>query len=280
MANLLPPGPWKLRSGYLFKRHFFAVLLLLAGIGIGGAYGVWQWEEAARILADGRVWDDPKAIETGADVDGKVTTRKFIFNSYDLKVTFDDENEQVHHDVLEFSTVWSTVDQEQSPVVRYLPGAPDKFALNWATGVSGGRWASFALMFGIGVLIFGFGLIGFAYATWNGTRRVAAAASRGVEVECPILGVAKQVVNGKESGNLLYRYKVPEHLGVPPGFELTEIVNPKKGLPVLLDKDTKLLVIVSTDAPKHPVVLRADLSPLDVEEGLRLQVSEQVARRA
>jgi hypothetical protein len=275
--SLLPPPPWKLQSGYLFKRRLLALVLLLAGIAIGSAYGIWQWDDAANILATDRLWKEGD-VTAPADVSGDVTTRKFLFNSYKLKVVFDDEAGRERRQTIELDTLGSTVDQNSEPLVRYRRGDPDHVALNWAVDVSGGRWASFVLMFGMGVFVFGGGLAAFAVGTLLAAQRVQAAAATGVEVECEIVSATPQVVNGRQTGNLVYEYQVPAHLGAPPGFTRQEITTPKAP-PILLDGGKRLLAIISPSAPKHPLVVRADLAPLAVDEATRLQVAEQAARR-
>lgn len=253
-------------------------MLTLAGLGVGGAYGVWQWAEAQQLLRDTELWDKNE-VQAPADVDGEVTTRKLIFNSYKLKVTFADESGFDHTYPLEFDTLWSTVEQSAATSVRYARGRPEQFALSWAMDVKGGRWAAFIFMFGIGVFLLGGGVLVFGVLTHLRTRQVQAAAKSGVEIECDIVSVTPQIVNGRASGNDVYRYKVPEHVGAPPGFEQTEIVTPKKGLPLLLDGGKKLVAIVSPQAPKNPVVVRADLWPLAFDDMTRMNIQEQAARR-
>ncbi len=277
--SLLPPRPWHLQSSFLIKRHLLAAALLLGAVGIGGGYGVWQWGAATSILEDSRLWKEGD-VQTPADAKGSVKTNKFIFNGYDLEVTFADEAEVDHTYRVEFDTLGSTVDENAEVSVRYMSGHPERFALSWAVDVTGGRWASFAFMFGIGVLGFGGGLAFFAWSTVRRSQEIRAAVEAGDEIECEIVSVTQQIVNGRATGNLIYRFRVPEHLGAPPGFEREEIINPKKGLPILLDAEKKLLALGTTKAPKAPLVLRADLFPLAVDEMVKMQVQEQAARRA
>jgi hypothetical protein len=277
--SLLPPRPWHLKSGFTIKRSLLTLALLIGSVTIGGGYGVWQWGSAQKILEDSRLWKEGD-VQTPADASGRVKTNKFIFNGYDLQVSFADEDDVEHTYKVEFDTLGSTVDENAEVSVRYMKGHPERFALSWAVDVTGGRWASFAFMFGVGVLGFGGGLLYAAWITLRRTREIRAAVESGDEIECEIVSVTPQIVNGRASGNLIYRYRVPEQLGAPPGFEGEEIVNPKKGLPILLDGEKKLLALGTTQAPKAPLVLRADLSPLAVDEMVRLQVLEQVARRA
>lgn len=277
MSELLPPAPRKLRSGYVGKRLVGGALGIVAAIAVAGAYGYWQWGSAQAILHDQALWARGEVVAEAA-VDGRETSRSFILNSYDLKVRYLDEASQLHEREVEFDLLFVSVDQDRPTLVKFDRATPDDFVLSWAAESTTARWASFGFMALAGIGLIGGSLAFLGVGAIRSARAAEAAASRGIEVECPITGFEPQVVQGKATDNMVYRFRLPEH--VTPDGDREVIIPAKEGGPILLDGGTKLLALVDPAAPKIFLVPRRDLSPLDVDAESKRQYEERAARRA
>lgn len=258
------------------KRLVGGALAVVGALAVSGAYGAWQWGSAQAILHDQALWARGAVAE--ARVDGRETSRSFILNSYDLKVQYYDDAAQLHERELEFDLLFASVDQGRPTFVKYDRARPDDFVLSWAHESTTARWASFAFMMLAGVGLIGGSLAFLGASAIRNARAAQAAAARGVEVECVITSVEQQVVQGKVTDNLIYRFRLPEHL--TPDGDREVIIPAKEGSPILVDGATKLVALVDPAAPKTFLVPRTDLSPLDVDAETRSLYQERAARRA
>src|SRR5262249_34259857 len=72
-------------------------------------------------------------------VGGRVKSNRIILKTYELDVDFEDTGGAVHRGHEEFTTLFTSVDQEQRPELRYDSADPTRFVLSWARDVTGGR---------------------------------------------------------------------------------------------------------------------------------------------
>src|SRR4051812_25526066 len=100
--TFLPPRPLRLQQSFLLKSYLWGVLWLLVGLGVGGAYIVWQTNDARRILRDQEVWANGTPSEFG-NVHGTTRSRYGIFKEYSLDVSYTDASGSEHVDHFTFS---------------------------------------------------------------------------------------------------------------------------------------------------------------------------------
>ncbi len=122
-----------------------AVAALACVIG----YSVLLQSQVRGILHDSQLW------ETGgqtlpAQYEGSLTTRQFIFKSYDLTVTYQTPDGLLHQRKLEVETLGSDLPDAANPSVRVSRTDPEDFALDVAVEASGARWVAAAAYFFLG----------------------------------------------------------------------------------------------------------------------------------
>ena len=118
---------------------------LLVGVALGVGSLFFGFKGATGIVSDGSVWDKGTAAPR-VRVGGRVKSNRIILKTYELDVDFQDTEGRPHHGHEEFTTLFTSVDQERSPEVHYDASDPNRFVLSWARDVTGGRWMA-ALFF-------------------------------------------------------------------------------------------------------------------------------------
>jgi hypothetical protein len=271
-----PTGPYKLRRKFVAYRLLGVVLCGLAAVGCVILYSSMAWDTASLIRHDQQVWS-AGGLELPATIDGEVTTRQFVLNSYDLKVHYKTADGQVRDQPLKFDTLGS-MDENQATSVRLAPGSLDDFALSSAVDVSGKRWAAAAFFGGVGIFLLGgaFSVLGFA--TSKQWRRVHHAARRGSALACQLLAREKVLNQGSDTGAEKLTFRVPAHAGRPP-LDVSYQLRTKGSDVVTLDGGTAVLALVAADAPQGAILLLRDFYPLALGENERRQAEHAVAPR-
>lgn len=259
MSHHLPLAPRQLAPGHLARGLVGGALAMLAALGIAGGYGVWQWGAAQDIVHDSALWRDGD-VTTPADVEGRQTSHSFLFNDYDLQVRFRDETGEPHEGKVEFSRLFTSVDADAPTEVRFRKGHPEDFVLSWAAASTTSRWMAFLFMALAGVGLIGGSVFFLGFSAVKNARVAKDVAERGVEVECELTQVEEQVVQGRATGYLVLRFKLPEQLA--PGAEPLEAIVKQNPGPFLVDNGMKIVVLVDPHAPKRFLAPRADLFPL------------------
>lgn len=211
--------------------------------------------EVTGLLRERDVWQRGQPAAE-ASYEGDVTTRKLIFRSYKLKVSYADASGAAHVGRLEFDTLGSTLDDEAPSEVRYDPQRPESFALGKALDVAAGRWASAAFMGGMGVVIVG--LVGSAlHALFRDLRRTLRCARDGRLIDVALVGEP----SSDQHGNTTYRFRIP---GAPEGEKPGSVVFGKQLGPLHRRGDaTAALALQSASDPGAVVVLRSDRYPFE-----------------
>lgn len=278
MTTFLPERPLSLKRGFVLRFGLGSAACLAGALAIAVFAGRWVWEEAEGIRRDDRIWETGTTAVDGS-VEGQERSSHFVFYSYDLKVEYRDLKGQTHRHDSSFSSVWTEVDQHKEPVVRYDPNAPDQYALSWAIDLGGARWGSFGVScFGLLMIV---GTLG--GLSWALSRQLADArrcASRSDEVLLEVVSVAPQIVNGTNTGAMIYKYRMSGSAAVAGaktdtggvtvvdgGGVVGELVLAKGSAPLFTDDEQKtMLALVSPDAPGRPMVMRTDLHPFDLTD--------------
>jgi hypothetical protein len=238
-------------------------IALLGGFGVGFlALGVsLAIGEALQILDEGTIWRTGEPALSGK-VDGKVTTRKVIFNGYDLDVEFVAQDGSRHRGQVEFETLFGGVDSGSEPEVRYLASDPARFALSWGQDARTYRWLAVGFFAAVGVGLGGL----FFTLPWRAADelRLARACRSGAhEIELNVVGtkVDAQTVRFKVEGRSPWGEPIRD----------TFVAEPVLGGPFFVDEaQEQVLALVSPSRPGRALVLRETLlpyrfSPADIE---------------
>ncbi len=251
-------SPLRLKSGFVIKHYVLGVLGVVAGLAIGAAYALWQLDTAQDILRDRLTWQKGVAPQALV-VDGKVKSRYFIFKEYDLKAKWTDAEGAPHESTVEFDTLFVSADTNRELDARYLPEDKARITLSWAIEVTTWRWASFAFMIGMGILI-GVAVASLGYLALKRVREAQACVADVEELIGELVNVEHEAAGGKATGKLVYHYSLPGTAG-----QHKAVFHPKHGTPLFVDADnTRMLVLRSRRSPKALLVLRNDFHPLEL----------------
>lgn len=270
-TTFLPPGPYRVRSGYAGRRVVSAwVLRLLALlIAIGGAFYV---QDGVRtLLHDQALVDDAEAREVPADFQGRVESRLGLLPSYRGTVRYDLPDGKEFSAKIDFSTLWK-IDTQVPPTVRFRAAAPTDFVLNWAGTALGSRWVTLALLGG--VLMLGFPAL-LWYLGRNVARRVdlvRALAAAGHELVLPLVAVTEQ----KQYGRVTRRTYASRLPGEGKPRKVQESWRPKHGGPCFVAPG-QMLAVASVHEPDQALLLREDLWPLELPADVAAAVTARVA---
>jgi hypothetical protein len=274
MVPGFPAGPYKLRSKFVLYRLLGVVLCGLTAVGCVIVYVSMAWAGASLIWHDQRVWN-AGGPELPASVDGEVTTRQFVLNSYDLKVHYRGPDGRARDLPLKFETLGSIPD-DQATTVRVAPQTFEDFALSSAVDASGKRWAA-TLFFGVvGVFLLGgaFGFLGFAAAKqW---RRVSRAARHGTALKCELLSRERVMNQGKDTGAEKLTFRVPSAEPGQPARDVSYQLRTKGSSVITLDGGAAVLVLVPPALPQDAIVLLRDFYPIELGETERQQAERSV----
>lgn len=274
MVPGFPVGPYKLRSKFVAYRALGVGVCALAALGCVVLYASLAGDGASLILHDQRVWD-AGGPELPAGVDGQVTTRQFVLNSYDLKVHYRTPDGASHVRPLKFDTLGSLPDDEAT-TVRLAPGSTEDFALSSAVAASGKRWAS-AFFFGVvGIALLGgaFGALGFAAARqW---RRVARAARLGRPRSCPLVAREQIMNQGRETGAEKLTFRVEPGEPGRPARDVSYQLRTKGSAVITLDGGASVLALVPEARPDDAILLLSDFYPIELGSAERAQAEQAV----
>jgi hypothetical protein len=275
MVQGFPSGPYKLRGKFVLYRLLGVAASALAGLGCVVLYGNMAWSAASLIQHDERVWNGG-GPELPAGVDGEVTTRQFVLNSYDLKVHYRAPDGQLQERPLKFETLGSMPDDQQTSV-RLAPGSADDFALSSAVAASGKRWAAAAFFGGVGIFLLGGAFAVLAFATSKQWRRVHLAAQHGAPVRCQLLAREQVLNQGKPTGAEKLTFRVPASPGHPE-LDVSYQLRTKGSDVVTLEAGAAVLALVPAQAPQGAILLLRDFYPLDLDQDQRRQAEQALAR--
>jgi hypothetical protein len=273
MLQGFPTGPYKLRGKFVLYRLLGVVACALAAIGCIAVYGNMGWGAASLIQHDQRVWS-AGGPELPAGVDGEVTTRQFVLNSYKLKVHYRTPDGELREQPLEFETLGSMPDDQES-TVRLAPGSVSDFALSSAVAVSGKRWAAAAFFGGIGIFLLGGAFAVLAFATSKQWRRVHHAARRGQALSCQLLAREQVLNQGKDTGSTKLTFRVAANSGQPP-LDVSYQLRTKGSDVITLDGGASVLALVPPDAPQGAILLLRDFYPIELGEIERRQAEQAI----
>jgi hypothetical protein len=274
MVRGFPAGPYKLRAKFVLYRLIGVVLCGIAATGCMILYGGMARDAASLIQHDQQVWG-AGGSDLPASVDGEVTTRQFVLNSYDLKVRYKTLDGQVREQPLKFDTLGSMPDDDAT-TVRLAPGSMDDFALSSAVAASGKRWAATAFFGGVGIFLLGgaFGVLGFA--TSKQWRRVHHAARHGTPLACRLLSREKVLNQGKDTGSEKLTFRVPAGPGHPE-LDVSYQLRTKGSAVIALDGGAAVLALVPADAPQGAILLLSDFYPIELGDAERRQAEQAIA---
>jgi hypothetical protein len=282
--SILPARPLRLQRSFVLRSYFWGLLWLVVGLGVATAYEVWQARDAMRITQDQDVWAHGTPSEFG-NVSGNSRSRYGIFKEYDLNVSYSDGAGATHTDHFSFSTLGGGIDDNTQPALRFDPRDPSHYAISWAVECTRSRWASVAFMAIVGALI-GIAIAFIGWAMLGQLRIAQRVAKESEEVECNVVSETEQIINGRPSGNMVYRFLVPALPPVPSSeagyrdaavqaqtattpVEREVVLARKKGTPIYTQRGPsgdKLLALVSRTRPKDVVMVRHDFHPFDLTE--------------
>lgn len=115
-----------------------AVLWLVVGLALGVGALYWGVQGLSGVLSDRSLWEKGTPAPR-VRVGGRVKSNRMILKTYELDVDFQDTSGGLHRGHEEFTTLFTSVDQERQPELRYDPSEPTRFVLSWARDVTGGR---------------------------------------------------------------------------------------------------------------------------------------------
>jgi hypothetical protein len=146
-------------------KTFRAVFWMLVGLALGGGALYFGLQGLRGVVADRELWEKGTPAPH-VRVGGRVKTNRMILKDYHLEVDFQDTSGGVHHGQEEFTTLFTSVDQERPPELRYDPADPSRFVVSWARDVTGGRMTAAVFFVVMGPLF----LVG-AVLYFRGERR-------------------------------------------------------------------------------------------------------------
>ena len=241
------------------KAAFYAPVVAFALLSLGmmtlmGWYAASELPgEITELLRERETWQHGEVAED-CSYEGEVTTRKFVFHAYTLKVAYTEAGGVAHTGTLEFDTLGTTLDVQTPSELRYDPRHPEIFALGNALDVATARWASVGVMGGASVGIVG--LFAFLIHTLiRNVRRTRQCSRDGHLIEVAIVGEPTR----DQHGNATYRFRAPSaSVGEKPG----SVVFGKNYTPLHRGGDARsALAIQSASDPRAVVLLRSDLFP-------------------
>lgn len=225
----------------------FAVILLAGALAFSGWMGrsLYQHEH---VWATGEL--APQATATG-----EVHRTALILARTRLDVTFVDHGGRLHRESISNLSLIVTGDDSVRPVVRYLPDAPERFAVSW---LHEQLWGSIALL-----LLVGGGLLAAAIAVWRSARgdrrpeQAAAVFDDPREALLQLISRTPQIVNGQETG-VTYHFDIPDS-----SRSYSHFVPAKQPAPLFLDEgQTIALALYNPADPSYLLLLGEDLGEL------------------
>ncbi len=238
-------------------------------------YSWWQWFDAEELLDQSRIWKEGVPA-SAVEVQGRETTHKFVFHSYDLEVSYLDAKHSLHRGRVNFNSM-TEGDKTSTPIVHYLENDPEHFALSWAMELKSSRWAAIAFM-----TVLGAGLIGGAFAIggMQAMRKFFDArccVRRCDEIAVRITHIIEHIAKDEQTGTTYYfTGKTVEGQEVS-GKVYFEVQHE----PLFADGSKRTAVaLISPENPKRPVVPRDDFYPFDLSSEEQARARAVIAGRS
>ena len=245
------------------------IITAAMALGLGPWLTCRQYHAAVSLLRTSKVWQRG-VPSSSCTVEVKESTFKFVFHTYEFKVSYCDSRGELHNGTCEVDTVFSTIDQGREPVVRYLKEAPDAFALSWVLDVQNSAWLSWSCFAAAGIL--SFCCIAGVVFLCNELRLAFLCAQKSEEILLPVVKVSQESSRG---GSKINVYHFQGENGRGQSLKGKARFSERQG-PLFADASkTKMVALISEQAPRSPVVLRCDLQPFK-----RPKNSETVGTRA
>ncbi len=263
--SLLPDPPLRI-SASVFGRAALLMLLCLTMTPLMAWYAVTELPKAVtELLRERAVWERGVPALEGA-YEGEVSSNRFIFNSFKLKVTYVDQSEVPHEGKLEFSTIGRELDDAKAGEIRYDPKDPGAFVLSQALDLAVSRWASIAFF---GVMSVGLiGLFGFlAYRVVVDLQHTLECARDGRLVEAQILSMK----GADRYGTVTYTYRVKGD----PAESKPRTGTLQRRRPIAIGEDgSRVLAVQSRGEPNAVVLLASDGYPFRLSPDARDRIME------
>lgn len=257
-------------------RLLAVVICAVGAVGCVIIYGKMAWDAASQIRHDAQLWN-AGGPELPAQVDGEVTTRKFVLNSYDLNVHYATPDGQVHHRPLKVETFGSMPDDHET-TVRLAPDSSDDFALNSAVAASGKRWAAAAFFGIVGIFLLGGAFTAGAFAASKQWRRVRHAARHGRPLRCQLVSREQILNQGKPTGSEKLTFRIAAE-PARPTHDVSYQLRTKGSDVITLDSGASVLALVAPDAQEGAILLLRDFYPIELGETERKQAEQAIAAR-
>lgn len=276
-AGTVIPRPLKLRSRVLVEQRRQGIAANIA------AWSITALTLAYVGYAGHEQWSEQQRWETGIparDVSGSGDSRSHVrgvFRSASFRYVYYDAGHRPHVGERSFTTLFGPELRGGDFKVRYHASEPSVHAVGWTGEDTAPLWMALLLYAGLGVL-FGGACFMVARRALAAPRRWTAVLEHPEEVELVVKSKQEVLNRGTPTGVVLYTFAVP---GSDQPFEY-RAPDPSRS-PFFLDLDqTRALGLRNPKKPGAVMVLRADLSPLEVDAGLEQEIRARAkeARKA
>jgi hypothetical protein len=148
-----------------------ALFILALGVGLV-AYGWYQGAEVWRVQS---VWAASEIVDEDPMYEGEVTTRNFVFNEYELEVTYTHPTAGLTTVEADFFTFFSGPDENTPIYVKAMPDDPTVAVLNWQaeSWIHGSVWALIIAGMGGMMLFLGGVLLSGLFNVYNAVFELA-----------------------------------------------------------------------------------------------------------
>ncbi|KIG19466.1 hypothetical protein DB30_02747 [Enhygromyxa salina] len=226
----------------------FAIVTLVAALatGVFGSKTIYEREQ---------IWSQG-VLAPDATASGETHRSVLILVRTNLDVTFVDTTGRVHREAASAMSLITGVDDSVPPVVRYLPDAPDQFAVSWIHEQRSGSWA--LLIIGTLALLAGGIAMGVSARRDRRPEQAAAVFNDPREALLDLVSVDRQIINGDDTGARTYHFCIRDSELVWSHF-----VGPKQPPPLFLDEsETVALALYNPRDAGYLLVLSEQLAEL------------------
>lgn len=267
----LPPGPWRLRRGFVLWRTLLAPVLAAVAIVIAFFAARGAWRAAGLMVDEARV----ASIATGdvdAEFEGTVDERGWkgagLFKRFRGNAIANVDGRRA---VVPVDFALAVSSRDDLPTLRVLyTDAPRAFTTTWHVDTRVERWFGFAIR----LLVIAAAVFAPAWVAWHMWRRAriaAAVAYDGVEVAAVIADVA---VGRPWLGQMRARWFVEWELeGARHRQRIDQ--DPRHGEP--LAAGDAVVLLVSRRRPDRALVVCQDLWPLRLPAHERAEILKRIA---
>ena len=272
-AMLLPPRPLRLKASFAWKYGLGGAALVLVALCMVVVCAGSAYFSVRDLSEESRIWESGVTAPQ-ASAEGRVKKRRHGRRTCTIDVRYVDANGAPHRHRIEFDMIGRTFDASKPPVVRYLPGDADRFAVSWAVDVRSGR------IVGIVLTTLSAGLIGtmFAVLGIRALRRLSRARRRALDSDEVVVEITK-VEPRKGRGNMgnVYHYVGKTAAGREVSGEETLARNRE---PLFADSAGKtMLALVDPADPGPPLVVLRDFHPFQLTEEEQAAVRSAIKAR-